>query len=1547
VSRSGLRVVIITSAAALFAALAGALSFAAPATAADQIFMPGQPIVTGFSGTVAPADVPDGTDPLDLTFIDPDGKSVVIQNLEPDGPPAGQLIDAPHVFSVTAADVGQVFSVTLDDAPLTTGAVAPNIYVAATSAYGLNLVVPGADGNPIRSKTGAADAAFTPGQWGGAGGVQGYPGSIWKIDGETGEVTLFSTIAANTGAGLGNIVYDPASAQFFVSDLDTGLIYRLASDGTILDTYDHGVTGRPTHGLDAVEDDGSAVDVTSPDFNTEDPATWGFTQAERRVYGLAMRNSRLFYAVSASADTGDVPQIWSVAIKADGSFGTPRWELDVAGLPFANDITAIAFDPQGRMLLAQRGAQAGSYDYSVFAEPGTSSVVRYKREFPDDPATPSTWVAEPQSYAIGLASEGTAASGGLALGYGYNEAVGDFSGACGAWVWATGDQLRNNPDLAPPVEGPMQVSGLQGMIKSAVRPLNDPPTESFFTDYDGDTADASASQAGHVGSVAIWQVCEGPSAPTVPDLEPADDIPPPDYVPPEHYNLTLGKWSAPHFCFDGATDYWCTYTIRVENTGTVPYWGQVGVHDYLPANPPGATMTFWPQPPWSCAPAGPAAQTCTRGPVFLFPGDAVTLHEVVKLPKPVAPGVCNLVNVAGIEWPFFAHDEDPGDDFDGAIAFVPAPGCVPGGPGVADLTLSKFSFPGNCSDPGGGADYLCSYGVLVTNAGPGNYSGPIQVKDTLGVNAPATVFGPWTCGQVGPVLTCNINAAPVNVPPGWSSVFFVQAHMKKPVGPPACDLDNKAQIALPPGGSPNNVLPGNDFDTATTHILSPACLAPAKHTDIEVKKTADTCGLFVDFYCKWTLTITNVGPDPYFGPLKFTDKAVGATANNLPAVIGGGCAGPASNLTCTYPFVGLMPAVPHAFTFFTHYAVGPSACSATNTATIVNPNPGSVQNPSGNDSVSVSHAIPNPACAGLPALNLTKTAKGCSDDPGSTDWLCLFDIKLKNVGGAPQPAPIRVRDYNTKPTTFSTPACVPFAANTWQCTRAVPLAPGATWSFQATTRVNPNGVTLADCNVENWVFVSTPFSWDPGHFADATQKVPQLFINPGPGPVYVYCDPPSLKLAKTAGKTVAAGDGYDTTFNIKATSTGPDPYHGTIELDEVLPDGTAYKSSSWPCVPSSGNDVHCSSPYVDLPVGQSKSMTIVIHTSKAVAARNQCAITNTVNVAISAEVLHSDKGAQYTASATAKLPAEACAKPPACPPNQVKPGGGCCDTGLVWNGKQCAAPKPLPPPKPVPPKCPRDSVVGDNGACVCKDGTHGTPGKCVPDRVIPICPKDSVLSGGECQCKDGTHGVPGRCVPDKVIPICPRDSVLSDGECQCRDGTHGRPGKCVPDQTVPICPKDSVLSDGECQCKDGTHGTPGRCVPDKVVPICPKDSVLSGGECQCKDGTHGVPGRCIPDKVVPICPRDSVLSDGECQCKEGTHGVPGRCQPDRVIVKPPVLDVPLTPVKPVIPQCPDDSHYNARSQSCVCNAPLTGKPGACRPQLQILRVPQTQTPVIK
>jgi hypothetical protein len=96
---------------------------------APPILLPGNAIVTGFSGAPLPAQIAPGLNPGDQTFIDLNGPSARVFNLQtPGAPPQAQVIPAPSLFAVTAAQVGQVFAVTLDNA------TPPNIYLAATSA---------------------------------------------------------------------------------------------------------------------------------------------------------------------------------------------------------------------------------------------------------------------------------------------------------------------------------------------------------------------------------------------------------------------------------------------------------------------------------------------------------------------------------------------------------------------------------------------------------------------------------------------------------------------------------------------------------------------------------------------------------------------------------------------------------------------------------------------------------------------------------------------------------------------------------------------------------------------------------------------------------------------------------------------------------------------------------------------------------------------------------------------------------------------------------------------------------------------------------------------------------------------------------------------------------------------------------------------------------------------------------------------------------------------------------------------------------------------
>src|SRR5665213_451145 len=120
------------AARAFLSAAIAALLFAvpvAPALAQSGLVAPGDAVVTGFSQAAVTA-TPPGADPYDYYMINPAGPSARVVDLTTVGAPGG-LTAARKPFTVTASQVGQVFGVTLDNAPR------PNIYVAATSAYGL------------------------------------------------------------------------------------------------------------------------------------------------------------------------------------------------------------------------------------------------------------------------------------------------------------------------------------------------------------------------------------------------------------------------------------------------------------------------------------------------------------------------------------------------------------------------------------------------------------------------------------------------------------------------------------------------------------------------------------------------------------------------------------------------------------------------------------------------------------------------------------------------------------------------------------------------------------------------------------------------------------------------------------------------------------------------------------------------------------------------------------------------------------------------------------------------------------------------------------------------------------------------------------------------------------------------------------------------------------------------------------------------------------------------------------------------------------------
>jgi hypothetical protein len=485
---------------------------AAAQSGRNGILGQGEAVVSGFSGWQTITPVPQGVDPAAVTYIDPAGPSARVIDLRNAGaPPQAQVLPAAKPFTVTAAQVGQVFAVALDRAS------PPNIYLAASSAYGLPIVLPALNAGdpPQRLAEGAPGAAFMSGLFGPAK-MQGGPGSIWRVDGASGQVTLFANVTLegvpNSGPALGGLAFDAASNNLFVADRETGMIHRFGLNGAEIGRYDHGKDGRNAADLPPVAfDPAERLDIANPNFRSQDPSTWAYALPERRIFGLAVHGARLYYAIA------DGLQIWSVAIQPDGAFGSDaRIEVEVPQGEIPGEISKIVFDDRGRMELAERGAPTGAFDFQALAQPAASRVLRYRLLQLDGKAA-ATWQADPDEYAIGFAAELRNTNGGIAIGYGYRTDGSLDTGACGGFLWTTGEQLRNasDPGLADELAktGPLALDGLQGNAIEAVRPDNVPLLQSYFANYFDDSGDAAFR--GHLGDIAILRGC-GQSALVLP-----------------------------------------------------------------------------------------------------------------------------------------------------------------------------------------------------------------------------------------------------------------------------------------------------------------------------------------------------------------------------------------------------------------------------------------------------------------------------------------------------------------------------------------------------------------------------------------------------------------------------------------------------------------------------------------------------------------------------------------------------------------------------------------------------------------------------------------------------------------------------------------------------------------------------------------------------------------------------------------------------------------------------------------------------------------------
>ena len=800
-----------------------AISLSQPSAA--QTIAEGEAVVTRFSGFDAASGF----------TLDPQGPVVLVVDIRsPDTPAAGQAWrDADVRVLAEAGTIGQVFGIAIDDAD------PPNIYAAASSAYGA-YQLPSGD--------------WAPGQWGPAGG----PGTVYRLDGSNGyaaerfaEITLGGR--ANTGAALGNIAFDAAHRQLFVSDLETGMIHRLGLDGFDRGTFDHGQTGRAGF-VDAATGESMALPAVAFDPGTaarrddcpaefgRSPECWNMADFRRRVWGLAVHKdtatgkSRLYYSVWSAQGFGNPEwqadpaeqsnSVWSIGLTAGGDFdfGDIRRELTVPGF-FAelddynragpsNPVTDVALSANGDMFLAERGGLRGPEDgpRDSLIWPHESRILHYRLD------EAGAWqpagrhdIGNGDRADLGPPHLRASAAGGVASGPGYTTAGRQDPDQPDAFVWATGDELCQID--APCVSGSSggadgdPLYGLQGQPGDAPAELS--PAEAY-----ADYPEPGPATPGDAATRSYFvEVVQPGEAGWAGDVEIVAGAAPPAEGPA---NLAVTK-SMPEFCLAGAI---CTARVTVTNIGPGNWSGPLFLRDVLIPTGPDIDAVA---PPWTCAAIGPEF-LCYLPTVDLAPGQFRTLTMDIAVPGALASDI--LENCAEIAWPFagpsdqqtviraaqmaltlLGYDPGPIDGVFGPrtsaaiMALQSDVGIEP--TGILDQTVIGILFPDLSAlpgDAGASNDQACAESEILGNPPVGGVHLP--VGSTPGHVVPHSIHQP--------IGSAPGHAFPVSVhQPAGSGPFHVFPHsVHQPWGSGPGHVF-PGSVHLPAGSLPGHIFPAS------------------------------------------------------------------------------------------------------------------------------------------------------------------------------------------------------------------------------------------------------------------------------------------------------------------------------------------------------------------------------------------------------------------------------------------------------------------------------------------------------------------------------------------------------------------------------------------------------------------------------------------------------------------------------------------------------------------------------------------------------------------
>jgi len=803
-----------------------------------------------------------------------------------------------------------------------------------------------------------------------------------------------------------------------------------------------------------------------------------------------------------------------------------------------------------------------------------------------------------------------------------------------------------------------------------------------------------------MGSIVIWQPCDGaagqqtgaagpplpqplppgfpplPVPPLVPDPLP---LPPPELAIPD---LAILKTANGPCAPAGGGAFACSYTVSVTNVSTVPYLGSIQVDDATSFALGQLSTTS--SPPWACLGTGTANLLCDFPPVTLLPGVSIPLLITETIPAGALTGApCQVANTATItDAP--GGDFNPANNTSTASATLPTANCVPVPPPTtlgSNLSIQKKG--DICSKTTFGFD--CHFTVTVTNSGTTTFTGPLQVNDATGAppSVPVVFTGPFTCTGT---TNAQCKIASQTLLPGASVSFGELVPVITPLLPQtACNLPNTAQIAAPAPGSPTNTNPADDSASAVGVINDPACLknpppppVPQPVSNLKISKIGDPCTKTgVDFTCNFVVTIANTTNAGFNGPVSFDDTvALGTLTTTAP----GWSCGAANPHPCSHPANLSIPANSSVALNMTVTFPGSAItfCREDNTVHITTPVGGSTANndPS-DDTATASSNVVSPICSPNPKppllqsnIRLDKTATPDCTKLGNGNFLCSYALTLTNTGPGPCCDSLTVQDQMSQDflkATFSgtlagvTCLTAPPPTTVAQCSTPNPLNLPVGVPVTLTNvafEVPAADATPGKCKFDNFALVQTPQGGTAANsntgddLSAATAKIP-IVIDPQNGAV--PCDPPSLKLSKVATSPLCAktAAGFDCTYAISIESTGPDPFHGPLVLNEKTPAGATLKSNSanWVCN-GSAPAFQCVHGFTTIPVGKTETLNVTVSVPDASTKPGACLVPNQVQMAFTDGPL---KGKTYSASAAARIDDPRCQRTGTEPPAGTTP----------------------------------------------------------------------------------------------------------------------------------------------------------------------------------------------------------------------------------------------------------------------------------------------------